>query len=332
MNPTRHQVLAGILVATLAIAALVLADVIWTVLFAATVAYVLIPVVNWLEDRGLSPTFSSVVATTGGTALLLGLVGMVGYLVYRRWDAALSFIGDLPESVSVPALGRTYVFETQAALETAARWLYAIVLDLVTGLPTLALKLTLFAFVVFGLLVGHRAVEDAIIAAIPGEYHDIAAAFAGRITDTLWAIYVLQVATGIGTFLIAIPVFLVLGYDIPITLAFISGVLQFVPIVGPSVLLAVLVAYQLIVGDIVAAVLIGVIGGVLIAWVPDIVIRPRLARRTGRLPGSLYFIGFVGGLLTVGPVGIIVGPLAVALVVEAVSLLEAAAENPSGAA
>lgn len=322
MNLSRHQVLAGILVLTLALTAVVLADVIWTALFAGTVAYMLVPAVNWLEDRGLSSMWASLVATTMGTAMLLVLVGLTGFLVYRRRDAALRFIGDLPESVSVSALGSTYVIESQAALETGARWLYSLMLDLLAGLPSLALKLTLFAFVVFGLLIGHRAVEDAILTALPPSYHDVAGAFARRIKDTLWAIYVLQVATGLGTFILAIPVFFFLGYEIPLTLAFISGVLQFVPIVGPSILLAVLAVYQVIIGDVVAAVLIVVVGGVVIAWVPDILIRPRLARRAGRLPGTLYFIGFVGGLLTVGAIGIIVGPLAVALVVEAVSLLE----------
>lgn len=322
MKLSRHQVLAGILVFTIALTAVVLADVIWTGLFAATVAYILVPVVNWLEERGLSSMWASVAATSGGTAILLVLVGLTGFLVYRRRDAALAFIGDLPESVSVAALGRTYVIESQAALEAGARWLYAFMLDIVAGLPSLALKLTLFAFVIFGLLIGHRAMEDAILTAIPHSYHDVAAAFARRIKDTLWAIYVLQVATGLATFVLAIPVFMLLGYEIPLTLAFISGVLQFIPIVGPSILLGVLAVYQVVVGDIVAAVLVVVVGGVVIAWVPDILVRPRLARRAGRLPGTLYFIGFVGGLLTVGAIGIIVGPLAVALVVEAVSLLE----------
>ena len=50
-------------------------------------------------------------------------------------------------------------------------------------------------------------------------------------------------------------------------------------------------------------------------------VRPRLARHTADLPGSLYFIGFTGGLLSVGPIGFIAGPLVVALLVEATELL-----------
>jgi predicted PurR-regulated permease PerM len=39
------------------------------------------------------------------------------------------------------------------------------------------------------------------------------------------------------------------------------------------------------------------------------------------MPGSLYFIGFTGGLLSVGAVGVIAGPLLVALLSESITLL-----------
>lgn len=323
VNLTRHQVLAGLLVVTLLLAALVLSSVLWTAVFGVTVAYVLVPVVDWLEERGLSPTWASVLASVAGTVLLLVLFALLGFLAYRRRGAVIDFVTNLPDSVTLAGFGYSYVVETHAALDAATAWLSGLALEAATALPTLGLKVALFSFVVFGLLVGHEAVEAALLAAIPDDYHDVAHAFASRIKDTLWAIYVLQVATGVATFLLALPVFVLLGYDIPLTLAFVAGVLQFLPIVGPSVLLAALAIYQVVIGELLAAVLLVAIGGVVIAWVPDILVRPRLARSTGRLPGTLYLIGFVGGLLTVGPVGIIVGPLAVALVVEAVQMLQA---------
>jgi predicted PurR-regulated permease PerM len=39
------------------------------------------------------------------------------------------------------------------------------------------------------------------------------------------------------------------------------------------------------------------------------------------MPATLYFIGFVGGVLSVGVVGVIAGPLIVALVAETVEIL-----------
>ena len=50
------------------------------------------------------------------------------------------------------------------------------------------------------------------------------------------------------------------------------------------------------------------------------------------MPGGLYFVGFVGGLLSMGTVGIIAGPLLVALVVEGTELLAAELDGSGRAA
>jgi predicted PurR-regulated permease PerM len=118
-------------------------------------------------------------------------------------------------------------------------------------------------------------------------------------------------------------VFGALGYSGALTLAVVAGVLQFLPVVGPSVLVGALVVYQLLAGDAAAAALVGVAGAVFIGYLPDVLIRARLARRSADMPSTLYFTGFTGGLLTLGPVGIIAGLLAVALLVEGIELLSA---------
>jgi len=51
------------------------------------------------------------------------------------------------------------------------------------------------------------------------------------------------------------------------------------------------------------------------------VIRTKLAGWTADLPVSLYFVGFVGSVLTLGLIGFIAGPLLVALLVESLVLL-----------
>ena len=64
-----------------------------------------------------------------------------------------------------------------------------------------------------------------------------------------------------------------------------------------------------------------VIGLVVVAFVPDAVIRTQLADRTGRISPGLYFVGFVGGILTLGAIGVIVGPLVVSLLLEVIDML-----------
>lgn len=113
------------------------------------------------------------------------------------------------------------------------------------------------------------------------------------------------------------------------TLSAVAAILQFVPVVGPSVLLAALAGYHLAVGELLRAVLVATVGGVVIALLPDVLIRPRLARRTADIPGSLYFVGFFGGVLTLGPIGVVAGPLAVGLFVEVATLLSAELNPPA---
>lgn len=62
--------------------------------------------------------------------------------------------------------------------------------------------------------------------------------------------------------------------------------------------------------------LVGLFGAVFIGYLPDVLICARLARRSADMSSTLYFTGFAGRLLTLGPIGIIAGPLGVALLVE----------------
>lgn len=88
-------------------------------------------------------------------------------------------------------------------------------------------------------------------------------------------------------------------------------------------LIGLLAVGDFVTGNVSRAVLVAVLGSVLVGLAPDAIVRPRLASRAAHLPTSLYFIGFTGGLLTLGAVGFIAGPLVVALL-EAVALPSAA--------
>ena len=241
--------------------------------------------------------------------------------LYARRQSFFDLIGSVPERIVVPVGSFEYVLETGALLATAEGVLGQIARTAAAAAPVIALKLVVFAFVVFALLVRPAAIREAFTEVVPPGYHDIVLAIETRIRETLYGIYVLQAATAVGTFLVALAVFLLLGYESAFTLAVIAGLLQFVPVLGPSVLVLGLAAFDLLQGDPTRAVLMLVVGGVFIAAAPDVIIRPRLATWAADLPTSLYFIGFVGGVLTVGAVGFVAGPLVVALLVEIVGLL-----------
>jgi predicted PurR-regulated permease PerM len=307
-------VLGLLFVASGVVAALVLSGVIATVFFAVTVAVLLVPLRDVLVERGLSTWWASLVATLAAF-VAVALSPLVAVVVLRI-DAVVALIRVAPESITVELFGMTYVQTFEGLLAAASVIVERLARTAVSAAPVFALKLTVFAMVVFALLLNQRAVRRALVGVVPAAYRDVVESFHVRVRATLFAVYVMQAATAVGTFLVALPVFWLLGYDIPVTLGVIAAVLQFVPVVGPSVLVVVVAAYHLVLGDVAAAGLV-----LVVAWLPDVLIRPRLARQTTGLSGTLYFVGFVGGILTLGVVGIVAGPLAIAVLAEAAALL-----------
>jgi predicted PurR-regulated permease PerM len=314
-------VLLGVFVATGVVAALVLARVVGTVFFAITVAYVLYPIRQGMVDRGRGRRFAAAVSTL--VAFLVGIAAVlpvVGALYIRR-RYFIEFIRGLPPELPVSVFGFEFVVDVSRVLASVQSSVTSLAVDLARSAPVIALKAALFVFLVYALLLRPHDIRVAVMELIPPAYQDVTMEFHERVRSTLNAIYVLQAATAFATFLIAYVVFLALGYGSPFVLAVLSGILQFIPILGPSVIVAVLAVYQLAIGDTTAAILVITLGLLLIGFLPDALIRPRLASMTADMPASLYFVGFIGGVLTVGLVGFIAGPLAVGVLVEAAEQL-----------
>lgn len=324
MSARRHRfallaVMAFLVVLTTAI----LSEVLGTVFFAVTVAYVLYPLREQVAERGASPRVASGAAALTGLLVVVLLVLPLVVILYRRRGALLALLRDLPAELTVDLGAIVYVVDTVALTETLRQSLGRVAVSLARTAPVLALKLFLFVFLVYGLLLRPRAVSDVVADLVPATYHDIVNALHERVRDTLYAIYVLQAATAFATFVAALAMFLLLGYRSAVSLAVIAGVLQFVPIVGPSVLVVLLGGYDFAFGDPSRALAVLALGLVLVGFLPDALVRPRLAQWTTRLPATVYFVGFTGGVLSLGAVGFVAGPLVVAVLVEAVELVSA---------
>ncbi|MGM0446727.1 MAG: AI-2E family transporter [Methanobacteriota archaeon] len=317
----RQRLLGVLLVALATLAAAVLAEVLRTVVFAVTVAYVLYPLRQRLVGRGLSRRIACAAATAVAFVGATLLVAPLLYALYRRRSDLIAILERIPDVVPVSVGGFETVVEIAPFVAAAETWVRGVAFAVAAAAPVLVLELVVFTFLVYGILYRPGAVGTAVFRVVPPEYHDIPARLHERTRETLYSIYVLQAATAAGTFVLAFAVFRLLGYGSPVLLAVIAGILQFIPVVGPSVLVVALGAGDLLVGETVRAVAVLVIGLVVVAFVPDAVIRTRLAGWTGKISPGLYFVGFVGGILTLGAVGVIVGPLVVSLLIEVIDML-----------
>lgn len=324
MDRNREYILAGLLVVLTALSALVLRAVLQTVVFAITVAYVAFPLKRWLARRRFSDRIASAITTVAVFVVVILVFAPPVAMLYQRRGQLIDFLQTLPESVSVSVAGLQLLVETEPIVSGAIDSIRGLAVELAVAAPGVTLQLGLFALLLYGLLYKPAAIRDGVLGAVPQQYHDILTRLHGRTRRTLFSLYILQVATAFGTFVIALVLFLILGYQGALSLAAIAGILQFIPILGPSILVVGLTVSDLLVGNATRAVAVFSSGLFLIAFLPDAVIRTKLSGTTGEIAPSLYFVGFVGGVLTIGPIGIIVGPLVVALLAEAVELL---AEN-----
>jgi predicted PurR-regulated permease PerM len=329
MPRDRTVALVFVLAAVTAVTIAILKGLIGTIFFAITVAYVLVPLADRLERRGLPEWWAAAGSTAAAFVFGLALFIPIGAVLYVRRRAAIELLQSLPDSVTVSVGEFAYVVEAGQVTAFLARELTALALSLARSTPVLMAKLVVFAFVVFALVYRGDRLHRALLGPLPDEYHDIGHALNDRVRETLFSLYIIQALTAVATFVVALGLFLVLGVRYPVTLAVLAGVLQFLPVVGPSLVIAGIVIAELLAGDLGGAAVIGVLGVVLVGVLPDALLRPRLARETARLPASLYFVGFTGGLLSLGPVGIIAGPIVVALLIEVLSMLSHEVRPPA---
>jgi Predicted permease len=327
---TRNRLLVLSLVVLVALSAIVLAEVAYTLVFAITVAYTLLSPRRMLVERGYSGRVATTVVTGVGALGVLALVVPSIFVLYRRRGALLELLQSLPNEVPVELGELSFVIETAPLVTTATQFLREIALSIASAAAVVSLKALLFALVVYGLLLKPEAVRVVAFGLVPDSGHDVLLRFHDRIHQTLVGIYLVQAATAIATGVVAYVVFAVFGYNAPFSLAVVAGILQFIPVVGPSVVVIVLAALELFSGNAQRAALLLLVGLFVIGFLPDAVLRPRFAG-VARLPTMLYFVGFVGGVLTLGPIGFVVGPLVIGLLIEAVSLLseDLEAESPS---
>jgi predicted PurR-regulated permease PerM len=317
----RRRLLGALFVALAALAAVALAEVLRTVVFAVTVGYVLYPVRQWLVGRGLSRRIACVATTVVAFVAAMLLVVPLLYVLYQRRGDLIEILGRIPDVVPISVGEFEFVVEVVPYVAAAEVWVRDVALALAAGAPRLVLEVVVFTFLVYGILYRPGAVGNAVFGVVPAEYHDIVTRLHERTRETLYSIYVLQAVTAAGTFVLAFAVFWALGYGSPVLLAVIAGVLQFIPVVGPSVLVVALAAGDVLLGQTTRAIAVLVFGLVVVSFVPDAVIRTQLADWAGRISPGLYFVGFVGGILTLGAVGLIVGPLVVSLLLEVIDML-----------
>ncbi len=186
---------------------------------------------------------------------------------------------------------------------------------LLDNLSLIVFKMFVFFVSLFSLLRWGEQVSTKFTSHVPGVLSGYVRRLSAVTVDTLYAIYIVQIAIAALTFFIALPVFYLLGYGNVIFYSFLAAFCELIPILGSSVVFILMGTYALALGDTRGVLILFFLGYLIVSCVPEFYIRPVLVGRRVKIHPVIMFIGIIGGTLTMGLVGFVLGPVIIVLII-----------------
>ncbi|HVP94660.1 MAG TPA: AI-2E family transporter [Methanoregulaceae archaeon] len=288
--------------------------------FSVTIAVVMMPVHRRVSQK-IGKRLSAALITVLAFLVFIGVIAFAGFLLYQNQEYISGLVSSTLAWVTPvqdgPLTSILHINATQISGILGGRddFLAQLRNTLIQNAQAIGFKLVFF-FLSFSLLIykGDELYKSAL-AIIPGNLNHAIQKLTASSVDMLYAIYVVQVIIVIITALFAVPFFLILGYGHVMFFSSLAGLLKIVPVLGPSLLMAFLGVYAVSISDIRGVLLVIFVGYPIVCAVPDLFIRPVLMGRRTCIHPVIMWIGFFGGLFTMGLVGFVVGPLVLSLLI-----------------
>ncbi len=308
-----------------------------TFLFAATLSVVLVPPMAKLETKlwgtAGGPKRRILLAMVFTLSTLLGLflaVGLVVFIFIRNFQVLQEFgtrVAAWVESTATSLFGTTMDLQARAG-ESLDQFLgYA--QDTFVATAGALVDIIIFTSVLYFFLHHGPRLRRAIREALPTSERALFDRFAGVTHSSLFAIYVVHMATALITVVLALPFFYLIGFEEHLFFwSLLCGGFQLIPVLGPSMIMIGIAIFSFAQGENLTAVLVLSIGYPFVGGFPDLVIRPLLLRGEMKLNAAILILGFFAGIVSMGIIGFVLGPLLLKLLVEALQVTqEALAES-----
>lgn len=124
--------------------------------------------------------------------------------------------------------------------------------------------------------------------------------------------------------------YVIVGLDRPLLFAILTGVLAFVPLVGTAAAWVPIALLLMLQGKPGSALFV-VFWSVVLTGTIDNLVKPLVVRGRSDMPTLLVFLGVFGGLIAFGVIGLLVGPVLMALLLALLRIYEESLEPASGA-
>jgi predicted PurR-regulated permease PerM len=165
--------------------------------------------------------------------------------------------------------------------------------------------------------------REAIRDILPPPHQALFDRFAEVTHSSLYGIYVVHVATALITVVLAFPFFHFIGFgDQVLFWSLLCGTFQLIPVLGPSLIMVAIAIFAFAQGDSNTGFVVLLVGYPVVAGLPDLVFRPLMLRSGMKVGASVLILGFFAGVVSMGMIGFILGPLILKLLLEALTLTQ----------
>jgi predicted PurR-regulated permease PerM len=315
------------------------------ILWAAVLAVVFYPLHQRIRLRIGSPSGAAIVSTLLVVVLILLPATFLTIAVVRELAGAADQLQTGVQRVSsgsaIPGLGwvldhlRRYVDIDPAAAqaflaERLQAWggaLASSTLLVVGGAVGAIVQMVLVVFTLFYLFRDGDRIRHAVYDILPLEriqMHDISVRTKEVIAATIYGVLVISAIQGtLGTL-----IFSILGLPSPLLWGVVMFFLSMIPMAGAFLVWVPAAAYLALTGAYLKAVLL-VAWGVLVIGSIDNFLSPRLVGRRARLHELLIFFAVLGGLEVFGVLGLVLGPVIVAVTLALIEMVRQAHRPPA---
>jgi len=300
----------------------------------------MLPFQGWLQQKLKNEQLTAILG------ILLVTVPVLAVLVYS-WNeisGAAAYLNENRQQVAHDinlALHRIPFFEgydiedeLTSGVGLAATQTANIVDELGEAADIIVISVSVFLFTVFYILTQHDRIIRYVSARIPGRYRDLSGGISKNIRavvyGSLYATFLTQLVKS------ALILAMNLVWDVPlaVVLAIVSFFIGFFPVVGSwSVYVPVAIYLMVFRDNLIGGLLMVIIGFVVNTVFISLYLRPKIAAERSQVLNFYWmFIALVTGVYTFGIIGIVIGPVLIAVLKAILDAIATTDEQPVSAA
>lgn len=186
---------------------------------------------------------------------------------------------------------------------------YEFIFDVAKGIPMLLFTILLSAVMCFYFVRDGARLEERISDVIPDQNKKKFESLLKSIDIMFQAVIIGYIFKAIFTGILATIVFYFFGIEEYLLLGILTGILDFIPLIGPWIVELLLCAWYIYKGEYLFAVAFISVAYIVISFIPEMYIRPRISGSAANIHPAIMLIGAIGGLMAYGAIGIILGPM-----------------------